>query len=85
MSHQNGTITGTPSKEGTYPLTVIARNAYGTDTKTLNLVVRSAVDDSDDDDPDPKPNPNGSGGGGCEALPLSIAAAILAFAASKKK
>ena len=85
MSHQNGTITGTPSKEGTYPLTVIARNAYGTDTKTLNLVVRSAVDDSDDDDPDPKPNPNGSGGGGCEALPLSIAATILAFAASKKK
>ena len=37
--YSNGTISGTPLKEGPYTFTVKAANAFGTDTKALTIVI----------------------------------------------
>ncbi|MCL2088257.1 MAG: carbohydrate-binding protein [Oscillospiraceae bacterium] len=39
----NGTISGTPTEEGTYSFTVRAYNGGGTDTKTLSITIRSPI------------------------------------------
>ena len=91
ISVEGNKLVGIPTKAGTYNVEIIADNNAGANRKTLELVINSSTDPSDpnnnNDNPGNQPNSGSSGGGGgCEALPFSaIAAAILAFAVSKKK
>jgi hypothetical protein len=43
LNAQSGTISGTPTKDGTYSFTVQARNAGGSDSRTLDIVIATGM------------------------------------------
>jgi len=44
VTHTAGTISGTPTEAGVFPLTISVTNAFGYDSEAMNLVISSIVD-----------------------------------------
>lgn len=84
LSHNNGKITGTPTKAGTYNVSVSGTNSKGTDSKSLNLTI--ADNPGPNPEPDPEPKPGSGSSGGCNATSVIAGlAASLIFIIRKSK
>lgn len=78
LSLSNSTITGTPSKSGSFSVYVSAKNTAGSDTRTLSLTITSGNGGGG--------GSSGGGGGGCSSFSgIHVLLALSLYAFMKKR
>ena len=86
LSCEENKISGIPTTEGIYSISVTAGNDEGTDFRTLNLTINKEEEPDNPDNPvnpnnpdNPRTSGSSGGGGGCNALAGLAAIATIAF------